>query len=148
MFRKLTFLVGLGTGYVLGAKAGEQRYQQIVDKAREIAGMPAVKEAASTLTDAASSAASTVGDKAASAASTVSDKAKSTLGGSDSAPATVDLNGSNGSTSSPAKAPSTTTTTIPSVKPATQPATSGITTSKAPMTGATASGSAPVVKTP
>ena len=49
MIRKLSFLVGLGTGYVLGAKAGEQRYTQIMDKARELAGMPAVQEATSTL---------------------------------------------------------------------------------------------------
>jgi hypothetical protein len=26
---KLSFLVGLGTGYVLGAKAGRERYEQI-----------------------------------------------------------------------------------------------------------------------
>ena len=45
MIRKLSFFVGLGAGYVLGAKAGEERYRQIMTKARELAGMPAVQEA-------------------------------------------------------------------------------------------------------
>ena len=30
---KSGFLVGLSTGYVLGTKAGQERYQQIVDAA-------------------------------------------------------------------------------------------------------------------
>jgi hypothetical protein len=37
------FLVGLGAGYVLGAKAGEERYQQIVDAARSLRENPGVK---------------------------------------------------------------------------------------------------------
>lgn len=64
MIRKLSFLVGLGTGYVLGAKAGEQRYTQIMGKARELAGMPAVQEATSTLSSATSTVAGNVADKA------------------------------------------------------------------------------------
>ena len=43
MIKKLSLAVGFGAGYVLGAKAGVQRYEQIVAKAREIAGMPAVQ---------------------------------------------------------------------------------------------------------
>jgi hypothetical protein len=57
VIRKLSFLAGLGAGYVLGAKAGTQRYDEIVGKARELAGMPAVQEATSTLSAAAGSAA-------------------------------------------------------------------------------------------
>ena len=60
MIRKLTLAAGFGAGYVLGAKAGTQRYEQIVTKARELAGMPAVQEAKSTLADTASQ----LGDKA------------------------------------------------------------------------------------
>jgi hypothetical protein len=37
------FLVGLGAGYVLGAKAGEERYQQIVDAARSLRENPGVQ---------------------------------------------------------------------------------------------------------
>jgi hypothetical protein len=37
------FLVGLGAGYVLGAKAGEERYQQIVNAARSLRENPGVQ---------------------------------------------------------------------------------------------------------
>ena len=40
---KSGFLVGLGAGYVLGAKAGEERYQQIVDAARSLRENPGVQ---------------------------------------------------------------------------------------------------------
>lgn len=92
MIRKLTFLVGVGAGYVLGAKAGEERYRQIMTKAREFAGMPAVQEATSTF----SAAASTVVEKA-------TDKAKETVEG------LVDLNGS----ATPPPAPATVTVKTP-----------------------------------
>ncbi len=59
MIRKLTLAVGFGAGYVLGAKAGTERYDQIVAKFRELAGRPAVQDAKSTLADTASS----LGDK-------------------------------------------------------------------------------------
>ena len=39
--RKLTIVVALGVGYVLGAKAGRTRYEQIRSAARQA---PAVKE--------------------------------------------------------------------------------------------------------
>ncbi len=54
--RKATFLIGFGTGYVLGAKAGRQRYEQIMRQARAIMRKPAVQEATSTLKDQAGSA--------------------------------------------------------------------------------------------
>ena len=80
MIRKLSFLTGLATGYVLGAKAGQERYQQIVDKARELAGMPAVQEATTTLS---------------AAATTAADKAKAKVD------EVVDLNGSSSSAQRP-----------------------------------------------
>jgi len=40
---KSGFLVGLGAGYVLGAKAGEERYQKIVDAARSLRENPGVQ---------------------------------------------------------------------------------------------------------
>lgn len=60
MIRKLTLAAGFGAGYVLGAKAGTQRYDQIVGKFRELAGMPAVQEVTSNLADTANQ----IGDKA------------------------------------------------------------------------------------
>src|SRR5919204_2557396 len=40
---KSGFLVGLGAGYVLGAKAGEERYQQIVEAAKSLRENPGVQ---------------------------------------------------------------------------------------------------------
>jgi hypothetical protein len=60
VIRKLTLVAGFSAGYVLGAKAGTQRYDQIVSKFRELAGMPAVQEVTSTLADTAGQ----IGDKA------------------------------------------------------------------------------------
>ncbi|WP_344132562.1 hypothetical protein [Luedemannella flava] len=43
---KLLFLGGLAVGYVLGSKAGRQRYEQIVAKSRQVWESPTVQEAA------------------------------------------------------------------------------------------------------
>jgi hypothetical protein len=71
MFKKLTLAIAAGTGYVLGAKAGRERYAQIESKFREIAGMPAVQNATETVKDTAAplldSAKGTVSDKVSSA---------------------------------------------------------------------------------
>ncbi len=67
MFRKLTLAAAAGAGYVLGAKAGKERYNQIEAKFREIAGMPAVQNATATVKETATS----VADQA---KTTVSDK--------------------------------------------------------------------------
>jgi hypothetical protein len=40
---KSGFLVGLGTGYVLGTKAGQERYQQLVDAAGRLRQNPSVQ---------------------------------------------------------------------------------------------------------
>jgi len=40
---KSGFLVGLGAGYVLGTKAGQERYQQIVDAAGKLRENPGVQ---------------------------------------------------------------------------------------------------------
>ena len=73
MFRKLTLAAAAGAGYVLGAKAGKERYNQIEAKFREIAGMPAVQNATATVKETAASVADT-------AKTTVTDKVG---GGSD-----------------------------------------------------------------
>lgn len=65
MFKKLTIAAGFGAGYVLGAKAGQERYAQIEAKFREFAGMPAVQNATSAVKETASG---------------VADSAKQTLG--------------------------------------------------------------------
>jgi hypothetical protein len=40
---KSGFLVGMGAGYVLGTKAGQERYQQIVDAAGKLRQNPSVQ---------------------------------------------------------------------------------------------------------
>ncbi|SDS05331.1 hypothetical protein [Agrococcus carbonis] len=39
---RILFVVGLGAGYVLGAKAGRQRYEQIASAADKVWNSPAV----------------------------------------------------------------------------------------------------------
>jgi hypothetical protein len=46
---KLSFLVGAAVGYVLGAKAGRERYEHIVAVARKIAGSQTVQATAGVL---------------------------------------------------------------------------------------------------
>ncbi len=43
---KFWFLLGLGLGYVLGTRAGRQRYEQLHRSWRQIRDNPAVQEAA------------------------------------------------------------------------------------------------------
>lgn len=43
---KLSFVLGLGVGYVLGSKAGRQRYEQLLRSWRQVRENPAMQEAA------------------------------------------------------------------------------------------------------
>jgi hypothetical protein len=45
---KATFVTGLAAGYVLGAKAGRQRYEQIAAQWRSLLGKPEVRQATET----------------------------------------------------------------------------------------------------
>ncbi|MET9883515.1 YtxH domain-containing protein [Streptomyces sp. NPDC006430] len=45
---KVTFAVGLALGYVLGTRAGRERYEQLKKSARELARNPVVRNAAET----------------------------------------------------------------------------------------------------
>lgn len=47
--RMKAFVLGLGVGYVLGARAGRQRYDQIVRIYRKVADHPMVQGAAGVL---------------------------------------------------------------------------------------------------
>jgi hypothetical protein len=82
---KLSFLVGAGVGYVLGSRAGRERYEAIVAAARRFAGSQTVQTTAGVLQ---------------AQVDTVTQRAKSTLatklhGGSSSH--AVGVNGANGS---------------------------------------------------
>jgi hypothetical protein len=54
--RKLVFLVGMATGYVLGTKAGRERYETIARTASRIKSSQTVQSAAGVLREQAGSA--------------------------------------------------------------------------------------------
>lgn len=52
---KLLFVVGLGVGYVLGTRAGRERYEQIARAAERVWNQPAVQQGVGTVKDFATS---------------------------------------------------------------------------------------------
>jgi hypothetical protein len=54
MGRKTSFLIGLGAGYVLGARAGRQRYEEIARWWNQLTGNPTIQRAAGRTKDLAS----------------------------------------------------------------------------------------------
>ena len=60
---KIALLVGGAAGYVLGARAGRERYEQIVSQARGLWQSPRVQEAASRAPEQAQRAASAASSK-------------------------------------------------------------------------------------
>ena len=68
--KKLTLLVAGGVGYVLGARAGRERYEQIKRTATRVKDDPRVQEKAAQAADLAKDKAPVVKDKVATAAST------------------------------------------------------------------------------
>ncbi len=46
MLYRFVFAVGLGVGYILGTRAGRERYEQLVKQAHKAADSPAVQQAA------------------------------------------------------------------------------------------------------
>ena len=77
MFKKLTLAAAAGAGYVLGARAGKERYAQIESKFREIAGMPAVQNATASVKETASGVADTAKATVNEKVEAVTDKASS-----------------------------------------------------------------------
>lgn len=74
---KLMLLVGAAAGYVLGARAGRERYDQIADKANQLWTDPRVQEKVEEVKAKAPEVANKVGDQA----KTVADQAKSKVTG-------------------------------------------------------------------
>ena len=64
MFKKLALLAAAGGGYVLGAKAGRGRYEQIRSGAQRLAKNPKVQEATQKAQDTVSTQASHAADAA------------------------------------------------------------------------------------
>ena len=63
MMRRAAFVLGAAVGYVLGTRAGRERYEQIRDAARRLTENPTVQETAGTLRSQAEGMAGTAKDK-------------------------------------------------------------------------------------
>ena len=74
--RKLTVLVAGGIGYVLGTRAGRERYEQIRGLAQQVRNNPKVQAKAHQAADAAREHAPVVKDKITDAAATASNKVR------------------------------------------------------------------------
>ena len=83
---KMGFLVGFGAGYVLGAKAGTERYEQLKRLYDNLASSPAVQRASGKAKSAASSGLGSAKDKASEGVSKVTDSIKGRTNGDDSRP--------------------------------------------------------------
>jgi len=70
----MTMLVSGGIGYVLGARAGRERYEQIRSAALKVKGNPTVQATASKAADAAKDVAPVVKDKVTEAAGAAKEK--------------------------------------------------------------------------
>jgi len=84
--KKLTLLIAAGVGYVLGTRAGRERYEQIKRTFLNVKDDPRVQSAAATVAETAKEQAPVVKDKVTSAASSVASAAgnKSPFGSSSS----------------------------------------------------------------
>jgi hypothetical protein len=74
---KITLLVGGAVGYVLGTRAGRQRYEQIKSQARSVWASPKVQKKATQAQDYARQKAPVVKEKAAGAAAAAKDTVSS-----------------------------------------------------------------------
>jgi hypothetical protein len=81
--RKLLLLVAFAAGYVLGARAGRERYEQIMRAATRVKNDPRVQEKAHQAVDLAKEQAPVVAEKVTGAASAVAGKVGEKVGGSD-----------------------------------------------------------------
>lgn len=73
--RRLILLAGVAIGYILGAKAGRERYEQLADQASKVWTDPRVQTKVDEVKEQAPQVASKVGDRAKSAASQAKAKA-------------------------------------------------------------------------
>lgn len=82
--RKLTLLAALAVGYVLGTRAGRERYEQIMGTVEKVRQDPRVQEKTQQAVDVAKQQAPVVADKVTSAASTAASAAAAKVTGSGS----------------------------------------------------------------
>jgi hypothetical protein len=84
IIKRLPLLIAGGIGYVLGTRAGRERYEQIRGTFNKVKDDPRVQEKAQQATDLAKEKAPVVKDKLAEAADAATSKVKSATGSNDS----------------------------------------------------------------
>jgi hypothetical protein len=90
--KKLLLLAAAGVGYVLGTKAGRERYEQIRGTFQKVKDDPRVQEKAQQAADFAADKAPVVKDKVAGAAGSATSKVKSSVSSSSASESGADLN--------------------------------------------------------
>jgi hypothetical protein len=83
IIKRLPLLIAGGIGYVLGAKAGRERYDQLKSAYDKVKNDPRVQEKTQQAADLAKEKAPVVKDKLNEAAGAATEKVKSATGGSD-----------------------------------------------------------------
>ena len=83
MLRKTTILAAAGIGYVLGTRAGRERYEQIVSTFNGVKSNPQVQKAAAQAQDYAAQQVPVVKEKAQDAAASARDKVKDVISSDD-----------------------------------------------------------------
>lgn len=73
--RRIILLVGVAIGYILGAKAGRERYEQLADQASKVWTDPRVQSKVEDVKEQAPQVAASLGDRAKTAASQAKVKA-------------------------------------------------------------------------
>ena len=78
---RFTFFAGLAVGFIVGARAGRERYEQMKKLARKAADSPAMQQAAGAAQAQAANLARSAKDKAMQRVPRLTEKAKSTMSG-------------------------------------------------------------------
>ena len=78
---RFTFFAGLAVGFIVGARAGRERYEQMKKLARKAADSPAMQQAAGAAQAQASGLAKSAKDKAMQRVPRLTEKARSTVSG-------------------------------------------------------------------
>lgn len=112
MASKLITVAAAGAGYVLGARAGRERYETIKEQSNQFLRNPRVRKAASNAQDFAAEQAPVAGQKAKEAASKAKAKVSSSDEDSSSNPSGSKTASSTSTTPGPSAAPGSTGTGI------------------------------------
>src|SRR5215469_11153784 len=103
-FYRISFVGGLAIGYVLGAQAGRERYEQLKQLARKAAESPAMQQTAGALQAQAQATAKTAKDKATTGMRRSASRVTSRSGGSGRTAAPKRQTGTSGSRTSGSRA--------------------------------------------